>query len=77
MKVLVVVTAAWKFIIGKKFRISQSFLRVTVRDEIGSKFLKNFDFFPFVENSGRPVISNLKTSAQKGRNNAAAFKLLK
>ena len=79
-----VVTAAWEFTVAEKSKISASFLKVDERDRVRSKIFNNCDLLPwyiccfFVKHSGRPVISILKTSAQReGRNNAAALNLLK
>ena len=70
LKVLAVVTAA-----GKS-EISASFLRVDVRDGVGSKIFNNCNLLPwysccfYVKHSGRPVIFILRTAAQReGRNN--------
>ena len=43
-KVLAVVTAAWEFTIAEKSKISASFLRVDVRDGLGSKISNNYDW---------------------------------
>ena len=70
LKVLAVVTAT-----GKS-EISASFLRVDVRDGVGSKIFNNCNLLPwysccfYVKHSGRPVIFILRTAAQReGRNN--------
>ena len=43
LKVLEVVTATWEFTIAEKSRVSASFLRADVKNEVGSKIFNNCD----------------------------------
>ena len=78
LKLLAVVTTAWKFTIAEKSRISASFLRADVRNGVGSKIFNKCALLPFVKYPDRLVIFNWETSAQREeQNNAAPLNLLK
>ena len=47
LKILTLVTATWEFTIGEKSKISASFLRVDVRDGVGSKIFDNCNLLPW------------------------------